>query len=265
MVGCGVDGLQHFQLQSIPSYRRASYVEIFQWREPVGAIFFLLWISKHQNKCKTWFCVTVLLGLVGQHISELPRGQRGLDPSDSTPHSHQHLGFISEWLLADKRSRSSLEQKRKLATFNQFFFSPLPAFHRPPCRSSIFTGLAAKGGGVFLSLTNVVQIACSTAMGEHLDLVHTVFFYHHSLTRCARKNIQIEERLSDPLSAVVRILRTWRHAKGHLLQDVGLVSTAVVDIRLIPKPHAQSAASLIARKSFWRRYVFVCCFQVCLS
>lgn len=73
---------------------------------------------------------------VGSHgsstlrCSVLPWGHRGQDPSDLTPHRHEHMGFISErepvWLHADKKSWPLFQTKKKVATlflFPFFFFT----------------------------------------------------------------------------------------------------------------------------------------------
>lgn len=36
------------------------------------------------------------LGSSAVYSAALPRGHRGQDPSDLTPHRHEHLGFISD-------------------------------------------------------------------------------------------------------------------------------------------------------------------------
>lgn len=80
------------------------------------------------------------------------------------------------WLHADKKSWPLSWAEQKSCNFQSvsFFFSlTLHFICLPAARPSSVVLWGA--GGVFSSLTNVVQIACRMMMGEHLDLGHTVF------------------------------------------------------------------------------------------
>lgn len=85
--------------------------------------------------------------------SVLPRGHRGQDPSDLTPHRHEHLGFISDRAHVAACSQKVLafvsHGAEKFYLSVCFLFSALPAFHLPPCCSSIFSGLVASRGRLF--------------------------------------------------------------------------------------------------------------------
>ena len=111
---------------------------------------------KQQNKRNLWSCVTVRSGPSGPQPCTThccPKGHGGQDPSDLTPHMHEHMGFISEWthvvLHADKRSWAlSWTKKKSCSSLPVSFCSSLPAFHLPSCGSSIFRALVGSWGSL---------------------------------------------------------------------------------------------------------------------
>lgn len=156
---------------------------------------------------------------VGSHgsstlrCSVLPWGHRGQDPSDLTPHRHEHMGFISErepvWLHADKKVLAFVSDKKKSCyslpvSFLLLYlhFMCLPAAHTS-------SGVLWGTGGVFSSLTNMVEIACRLTMGVHLDLGHTLFvvvplpplsFFPLLAGALLQQFSQMKEQLPDLLS-----------------------------------------------------------------
>lgn len=95
-----------------------------------------------------WSCFSCLA--VGCS-SEVLLGHQEWHSWDLTPHSHWHLEFISPQVYAAARRQKVLDSVwcRDFATFTTVFSFDLPAFHLPPCCSSIFSGLVASRGSLF--------------------------------------------------------------------------------------------------------------------
>ena len=106
------------------------------------------------------------------------RGHTGQDPSDLTPHRHEHLGVIRDRAHVAECWQNNVlvfvwnrtEEKGWNFQSGSFLLLYLCFICLPAARPSSVPWV-----GVFSSLTNVVQIACGKWMGEHLDLGHTLF------------------------------------------------------------------------------------------
>lgn len=136
-------------------------------------------------------------------------------------------------------------------------FMCLPAAHTS-------SGVLWGTGGVFSSLTNMVEIACRLTMGVHLDLGHTLFvvaplppFFHSSLVLCFSNSVKWKSSCLTSFHTGCRGLDPQDRTshEGHLQQDVGLVIAVVNNSCLISCLFPIIEASLIIRKHFYRRYV----------
>lgn len=138
-------------------------------------------------------------------------------------------------------------------------FMCLPAAHTS-------SGVLWGTGGVFSSLTNMVEIACRLTMGVHLDLGHTLFvvaplpplsFFPLLAGALLQQFSQMKEQLPDLLSYWL----PWSRSSGQNVTrrpspaGCGLVIAAVNNSCLISCLFPIIEASLIIRKHFYRRYV----------
>lgn len=111
---------------------------------------------KQQNKCIIWSCVTVRSGLSGpppstaQRCPEATEGRTLQIWHLTDTNTWDLLAIEPMWLHAGKKSWPLSCTEQKSCNFQSVsFFSDLPAFHLPPCCSSIFSGLVASRGSLF--------------------------------------------------------------------------------------------------------------------
>lgn len=185
--------------------------------------------------------------------------------------------LVSEllWLRADKKSWPLSQTEQKTCNFLFPVFSSLPAFHLPPCCSSIFSSLVKWGGG-FSSLTNVVQIACRITMGEHLDLGHTLFvvaalpqsilvFFFHLTAALLQRFSQMKEQLPDPLfclvSAVCILKTVWAYLQQDVVPVITVVNTCLISRLLAVIMHFSYHQEVFLQEIF---LMFVCIFKTYL-
>lgn len=134
--------------------KTASCIQLIDWCVNQFVISFIRNVFKKVQMLSNlphWSCFSCLA--VGRS-SEPLSSHREWRSRDLTPHSHRHLEFISPQVCAAARRQKVLDSGwcRDFATFATFatvFSFDLPAFHLPPCCSSIFSGLVASRGSLF--------------------------------------------------------------------------------------------------------------------
>lgn len=179
------------------------------------------------------------------------------------------------WLHAGKKSwpLSCTEQKScNFQSDSLFFLISLHFICFPAARPSSVVLWRAEG--VFSSLTNVVQIACSMTMGELLNLGHTLFVVAVLLQPILLSFFSLSSPLpcfSDSVKWKNSCLTSfqsgccvWTEPHVETISNRMSVSSSLRSTTLAS--HAwrslQSSVSLIIRKYFYRRCFLVCLFVV---